>query len=311
MFAMCGIFPCCDEPRNTTDLENYNGDKPIKIDNYNVGLIQFVALVIWLVSAYICYKCCLQKILAEHSNTNTIIFSVLFISPVIALLSYYSGFPFWIALIILALCVCVFIILDNCIGERYKKDLFNDFGRDCQSFTVEDENKRVVVEVLAFNSKGEEITIEEAFTLKPAFSFRDYADLLFYSVPSQFKKTLRGLKCELESWREDVPITEEEFSSFENLRRLSKRLHGNRVTLKITHKDAITGEVDLTVSDLQKDVQDFSQNYSAVANNVSRSSSTTSLDRLSMLSISSLKSVVSDSLKYVSGSQRSIIPGSY
>ena len=68
----------------------------------------------------------------------------------------------------------------------------------------------MTVEVLAFNHRGEEITLEEAFTFKPPFSFKDYYDLHFYSVPKKFKAIVKELKIQLESRKKDVPITEEE-----------------------------------------------------------------------------------------------------
>ena len=217
--------------------------------------------------------------------------------PALGLLTYLSGRHYWIALAVLLLFVIVFKELDTCFENGCKKNLSIDFGGSSKPFIIEnDTNKRVTVEALAFNHRGEEITLEEVFTVKPPFSFKDYYDLHFYSVPKKFKAIVKELKIQLESRNKDVPITEEELALFEDLRRLSKRLNGNRVTLKITHTDTATGE-DLTV---QETAKESSQNDPNTADNVSRSSSK-SLNNLRTLT-SSLKSIVSRSVKSIAGS---------
>ena len=122
--------------------------------------------------------------------------------------------------------------------ENYKEKISKDFGVATPPFIIEkdynENNKRVVVEALAFNYEGKELTLEEAFTFRPPFFITDYYHMLFYRLPKQFLTKFDGIRRELESSMEQVPITEEEFNFYQDIRRLSKILRGNSVTIRIT-----------------------------------------------------------------------------
>ena len=262
MVALCGLFPCCDDPKNRSGREFYQqsnesvtntAKKPTKDNNLTHVMITFGILAVVYVVEYTCYKCCCQKLLKDSPMWNLIVVILLIVVPAVFLIAtHFKTRATSVLLMPPILSVIIGIGVDQLIVWRYKKKLSKDFGVGSPQFIIakdyNENNNRVVVEAMAFNYQREKLTLEEAFTFKPPFFITDYWHMLFYRMPKQFLTKFNGLRRELESSMQAVSITEEQFTFYQDIRCLSQFLRGNSVTIKITHKDINTGEVDLYVS---------------------------------------------------------------